>query len=65
MNKQGNKRGWSGSTPSDAIMMAVEMGADTIFLLTDDEPHIAEVVGKSRIKDDCTAHGSIHMAEGG
>ena len=22
-------------------------------------------VDKSRVKDDCTAHGSIHMAEGG
>ena len=52
MNKQGNKTGWSGSTPSDAIMMAVEMGADTIFLLTDDEPQISEIVNKERVRDD-------------
>lgn len=51
MNTQGNRKGWSGSTPADAIKMAVEMGADTIFLLTDDVPQISEVKGKERIRD--------------
>jgi hypothetical protein len=50
MNTQGNKRGWSGSTPADAIAMAVEMGADTIFLLTDDVPAISEMVDKQRVR---------------
>lgn len=49
MNTQGNKRGWSGSTPADAIKMAVEMGADTVFLLTDDVPNIAEMVNGERV----------------
>lgn len=49
MNTQGNKRGWSGSTPADAIKMAVEMGADTVFLLTDDVPNISEMVNKERV----------------
>jgi hypothetical protein len=49
MNTQGNKKGWSGSTPHDAIVMAVEMGADTIFLLTDDVPTISEMVNKERV----------------
>jgi len=52
MNTQGNKRGWSGSTPHDAIIMGVEMGADTIFLLTDDEPNISEVVDGNRIREE-------------
>lgn len=49
MNTQGNRKGWSGSTPYDAIKMAVEMGADTIFLLTDDVPQISEIKGKEKI----------------
>ena len=38
--KMGNKRGYSGSTPEDAIKLAVEMGCDTMFVLTDDPPYI-------------------------
>ncbi len=38
--RQGNLRGHSGSTPSEAIKMAVEMGSDTLFILTDDPPYL-------------------------
>ncbi|MDR0993981.1 MAG: hypothetical protein LBN38_05395 [Verrucomicrobiota bacterium] len=37
---QGNRAGHSGSTPSEAIRMAVEMGADTVFVLSDDPPYL-------------------------
>lgn len=39
---QGNRRGYSGSTPSEALRVAVEMGADTIFVLSDDPPYLKE-----------------------
>jgi hypothetical protein len=39
---QGNRRGYSGSTPSEAIKMAVEMGCDTMFVITDDPPYLKE-----------------------
>jgi len=38
--QQGNLRGYSGSTPHEAIRMAVEMGADTVFVLSDDPPYL-------------------------
>ena len=38
--RQGNLRGHSGSTPHMAIKTAVEMGADTVFVLTDDPPYL-------------------------
>ena len=37
---QGNRRGYSGSTPSEAIRAAVELGCDTMFVLTDDPPYL-------------------------
>lgn len=37
-NYVGNLAGYSGSTPWKAIEMAVEMGADTVFIVMDDEP---------------------------
>jgi len=40
--RQGNRRGYSGSTPSEAIKMAVEMGSDTVFVLSDDPPYLKE-----------------------
>ena len=40
--RQGNLRGYVGSSPYHAICMAVEMGADTIFILTDDPPHLTQ-----------------------
>lgn len=40
--RQGNKRGYSGSTPNDAIHMAVDQGCDTMFVLTDDPPYLKE-----------------------
>ncbi|MCB1069387.1 MAG: hypothetical protein H7A43_07065 [Verrucomicrobia bacterium] len=47
MNSQGNKRGYSGSTPDEAIRLATEQGVDTIFLLTDDVPYISIVHSKN------------------
>lgn len=38
--QQGNLRGYSGSTPHEAIRMAVEMGSDTVFVLSDDPPYL-------------------------
>ncbi|MDD2239894.1 MAG: hypothetical protein PHO14_00230 [Kiritimatiellae bacterium] len=38
--RQGQLHGHSGSTPHMAIEMAVEMGADTVFVLTDDPPYL-------------------------
>ena len=40
--KQGNLRGYSGSTPHLAIKTAVEMGADTVFVLSDDPPYLKQ-----------------------
>ncbi len=40
--RQGNLRGFSGSTPHMAIKMAVEMGADTVFVLSDDPPYLKQ-----------------------
>ena len=40
--RQGNRRGYSGSTPSEAIRMAVEMGCDTMFILSDDPPYLKQ-----------------------
>ena len=36
----GQMRGMSGSTPHKAIELAVNMGSDTLFLLTDDPPYL-------------------------
>ena len=38
--QQGNLRGYSGSTPHMAIKQAVDMGGETLFLLTDDPPYL-------------------------
>jgi len=40
--RQGNRRGYSGSTPSEALKMAVDLGCDTMFVLTDDPPYLKE-----------------------
>ncbi|MGD9782604.1 MAG: hypothetical protein AB7V14_10695 [Kiritimatiellia bacterium] len=40
--RQGNLQGYSGSTPHQAIKMAVEMGADTVFVLSDDPPYLKQ-----------------------
>ena len=40
--KQGNLRGYSGSTPHEAIRMAVELGSDTVFVLSDDPPYLKQ-----------------------
>lgn len=40
--RQGNRRGYSGSTPSEALRVAVEMGCDTIFVLSDDPPYLKQ-----------------------
>lgn len=41
-SRDGQLRGFSGSTPHLAIKMAVEQGADTVFILSDDPPYLAE-----------------------
>ncbi len=51
-NRQGNRSGYSGSTPDQAIRMAVDIGADTIFLLTDDFPNLSKVVNGNRERID-------------
>lgn len=40
--RQGNLRGFSGSTPHMVIKSAVEMGADTVFVLSDDPPYLKQ-----------------------
>lgn len=40
--RQGNLRGYSGSTPYEAMKLAVELGSDTIFVLSDDPPYLKE-----------------------
>ena len=40
--RQGNLQGYSGSTPHMAVKMAVEMGADTVFVLSDDPPYLKQ-----------------------
>lgn len=46
----GNRRGYSGSTPSQAIEMAVEMGCDTMFVLTDDPPYLKEGTARTGVE---------------
>ena len=40
--RDGQLRGFSGSTPHLAIQAAVDMGADTIFVLSDDPPYLKQ-----------------------
>lgn len=39
--RDGNNPGTSGSTPSMAVHAAIEMGAETVFILSDDPPYLA------------------------
>ena len=39
--RDGNRSGYSGSTPSEAIHAAIQMGAETVFVLTDDPPYLS------------------------
>lgn len=45
-NKQfpqlGQRHGYSGSTPSEALRVGVEMGCDTMFILVDDYPYLSQ-----------------------
>jgi hypothetical protein len=41
--RDGNNPSTSGSTPSMAVHAAIEMGAETVFILTDDPPYLAPV----------------------
>lgn len=52
--RQGNLRGHSGSTPHLAIKMAVDMGSDTVFVLTDDPPYLK--VGDANTGVEITTH---------
>lgn len=46
----GQKRGYSGSTPFDAIQMAVQQGCDTMFILSDDPPYLKEGTARSGVE---------------
>ena len=48
--RQGNLPGFSGSTPYDALKLAVELGSDTIFVLSDDPPYLKEGKASSGIE---------------
>ncbi|HRZ11151.1 MAG TPA: hypothetical protein P5567_01710 [Kiritimatiellia bacterium] len=39
-HREGNRPGYSGSTSSEAIRLAAEMGCDTMFVLSDDPPYL-------------------------
>jgi len=39
-SREGNRSGYSGSTSSEAIRLASEMGCDTMFVLSDDPPYL-------------------------
>lgn len=39
-HREGNRPGYSGSTPSEAIRLAADMGCDTMFVLSDDPPYL-------------------------
>lgn len=41
-NITGNRKGVSGSTPFDALRMAIKLDCDTIFVITDDPPYLKE-----------------------
>ncbi len=47
--RDGNRSGYSGSTPSEAIRTAIEMGAETVFVLSDDPPYLAASYGAAEI----------------
>ncbi len=51
---QGNRPGYSGSTPSEAIRVAVEQGCDTMFVITDDPPYLKQ--GDARTGVEITDH---------
>ncbi|MBP1589741.1 MAG: hypothetical protein ILO10_06055 [Kiritimatiellae bacterium] len=48
--RDGNRPGFSGSTPSEAIRTAIEMGAETIFVLSDDPPYLSASHGAPPIE---------------
>jgi len=41
-SRQGQLRGFSGSTPFAAMKLAAELGSDTMFVLSDDPPYLKE-----------------------
>ncbi len=47
--RDGNRSGFSGSTPSEAIRAAIDMGAETIFVLSDDPPYLSQSYGSAEI----------------
>jgi|APTNR8051073442_1049403.scaffolds.fasta_scaffold00053_116 enamine deaminase RidA (YjgF/YER057c/UK114 family) len=50
----GQLRGFSGSTPFEAIKLAAEMGSDTIFVLGDDLPYLKQ--GNAQAGTEITDH---------
>ncbi|MBR6022896.1 MAG: hypothetical protein IK066_10840 [Kiritimatiellae bacterium] len=57
--RDGNNKSTSGSTPSMAIHEAIQMGAETIFVLTDDPPYLSNSFGGEPI----ASHQDDIMAE--
>lgn len=51
--RDGNQEGFSGGTPFEAIKMAVSLGADTVFVLTDAMPYL---IGPHGFVQDDEAH---------
>jgi len=47
---QGQKRGYSGSTPGEAIRLAVEQGCDTMFILSDDPPYLKKGTAQTGVE---------------
>lgn len=52
--QMGQLRGFSGSTPFEAIKLAAEMGSDTIFVLGDDLPYLKQ--GTAQAGTEITDH---------
>ncbi|NCC51170.1 MAG: hypothetical protein EOM20_08140 [Spartobacteria bacterium] len=61
---EGNRKGYSGSTPSQAIEMAVEMGCDTMFVITDDPPYLKEGDAYTGVEIESHADDIIDFAKG-
>ncbi len=52
--KMGQLRGYSGSTPFEAMKMAAELGSDTVFVLGDDLPYLKQ--GNAETGTEITDH---------
>jgi hypothetical protein len=55
----GQRKGYSGSTPSEALRMGVDMGCDTLFVLVDDYPYLKQ--GDAQTGVELTTHADEIM----